>query len=322
MRVMQIGNVGIRLTDQAQSAPFSSENDWRKSLESMGHEVVPVHEQSWGGDPAQVAHVAPDMVLWTHTGGWGPAPHMVAAFVAACRERSIPIAGLHLDLWKGLDRANTIATNPYFRSLDVFAQADPDFDWWKERGVNAIYSPPGVLEASCYLAEPVPELAHEITATMARGYHSEHGFRRTLIDWLERTYGTRFKLYEHGSGMREHRLNQLMASAAVVIGDTCHAGKIAGYTSDRLYESTGRGARLVYPRIEGITDDAPVRTFTPENLSEMRAQIEDALAAPEAQRGVERAHAIAWTRANHTYRHRLAALIEALKERKLLRADA
>lgn len=325
MRVLQIGNVGIRQRDGAASAPFSTENDLRKSLESMGHTVHPVHEDGWGGDPSILDTVKPDLVLWTKTPGWGPSPHMTLEFFAGAKARGIPTAGLHLDLWKGLERANAIAAEPYFHGLDVFAQADPDLEWWRARGVNAIYSPPGVLEASCYLADPVPELAHEIVFVGSRGYHPEYPFRGELIVWLERTYGPRFKLYEHGSGMREHRLNQLYASARVVVGDSCFAGKIPGYWSDRLPESLGRGARLVFPRIQGRLAGwswVPCAMFEPGDFSDLQAKIEARLAVPEAEALTERLEAIEWTKATSTYRIRLQALLDALAGRGLLKVSA
>lgn len=315
MKIAVIGDCGPT------AAPWATAQDLSKSLESMGHDVIRVFEREWGGELPPAVLDSTSMVLFNHTPGWGPRPHIFERFMADCRSRGIAIAGLHLDLWKGLERASTIASDPAYR-VDLFAQADPDLEWWRARGVTAMYLPPGVLEASCYLAEPDPELAIDVTFCGARGYHGEYKFRADLIDWLERTYGPRFKLWEHGKGMREARLNVLYASARVVVGDSCFAGKIPGYWSDRLPETLGRGGRLIFPRIDGLPEDVPCRLFEPGNLADLQAKIEDALVTPEAEAMEERRRAVAWALKGETYRHRLQALLEALAERGLLKAAA
>lgn len=305
MRVLQIGNFG---------APFSTENDLKKSLESIAVEVATVQENAWDGG-LSVLDAAPDWVLYTHTHGWGPEAAKISAFLEECRLRDIPTVAYHLDLWRGLEREKDLDTHPFFRCRYMFSPDPGPPGWWTARGVNHVWHPPAVLEASCYLAEPDPGAhPHRVIFVGSRGYHHEYAFRPSLIRFLAETYGQDFALYEHASGMRGHKLNVLYASAAVAVGDSCFGGQAShpGYTSDRFYESLGRGARVVTPAIAGITEGAPCRTFAAGNLVSLRAAVAEALAVPAAEALAERHRAVEWVRESHTYRHRLEAVIARL----------
>lgn len=310
MRVLQVGNF-------ADWAPHSTENDLRRTLESMGHEVVTIHEQAWTGDP-KALDCQPAFFLYTHTqcDGWGPPLKTALEFFAECRRRKIPTVSYHLDLWRGLSREAGMTSSPFFRADYCFTPDPATPEWWASKGVRRhVYSPPGVLEESCYLAEPSSDWSgHDVIFVGAKGYHHEYPFRGQLIDWLRDTYGRRFTLYEHASGMRGHKLNVLYASARVVVGDSCFAGKMPFYFSDRLPETLGRGGRLVFPAVEGLPADTPCRLFKPGSYASIREQIEAALAVTdEAELRREREAAVAWVKAGHTYRHRLQRAIDILR---------
>lgn len=315
MRVMQIGNFG---------ASWSTENDLRRSLESMGHDVRQVQENTWTG-VGDLDGVS--LVVYTHTHGWGPEPGAVLAFLERCRAAKVPTVGIHLDLWRGLERARNIPTTPWFRCDYIFTADGGDPEFWRGHGVNHRWLPPAVLEASCYLAEPDRALhPHDIVFVAARAYHSEYGFRAQLQEWLPKTYGDRFRHYEHGwtkdpagdphiesNKMRGHNLNVLYASAKVVIGDSCFAGTLPNYWSDRLPETLGRGGLLVFPDIEGLPWDTPMRTFMPANLDSLARAVEHVLSEPADVLLAQRHAAVAWARAGQTYRHRLESVFSMLR---------
>lgn len=308
---------------------FSTETDVRRSLESMGHEVTPMRECMVTMDDIETQCFGADLFLWLH----GHGSQTTGMTAERLRALPCPTVGFTLDLFRGLksrpggSAEAYIRDNPWFRCQWFFsADGGAPAGWWEGQGVNHRYSPPGVLESSCYLAEPVSGMAHDIVFVGARGYHPEHP-RAELVAWLERTYGERFAFYEHGghrtiAGRREalgtdtrmHRLNQLYASARVVVGDSCFAGSVERYTSDRYPESLGRGARLVYPRIPGVTDDAPCRLYEPGNFSDLAAKIEEAMSAAPEQAIAERHRAIAYVKDGWTYRHRMEAMLGTLTD--------
>jgi len=53
--------------------------------------------------------------------------------------------------------------------------------------------------------------------------------------------------------VRGEALNQIYANAKIVVGDTLNLDfKYPWYSSDRLFEVTGRGGFMIYPDIEGL----------------------------------------------------------------------
>lgn len=237
MRIAYIGNF---------RPEFSTENDVAKSLRALGHQVT-----EWQEDRPLVADWDPrqDLVLWSHTHGWDQVSWPdIASF---CAPKGVPTVAFTLDLFRGLARHDPayVETHPWFRCKYFFQPDSPD--WLRARGVNAYFSPPAILESSCYVSplDPKHEAYGKVVFVGSRTYHPEWGFRPALIDWLEKTYGQDFLLYEHSSGLRGDRLNQVYANAAVVVGDSCFASPDSPYTSDRLFESLGRGAALLYPNI-------------------------------------------------------------------------
>ena len=313
MRVLQIGNVGQN------SSEYSTENDLRRTLESMACDVLPLHERGlgWAALGQALDRHHPDWCLWTTTPSWSLAPEVARTFLATCRARAIPVVGLHLDLWRGLrERHSGFNSHPYF-GLDYLLTPDgsPAAELeWKRRGVNHVWSPPGILEASCYLAPADQRQAHDVIFVGALGYHEEHP-RRQLLEWLAYRYGLRFKLYEHSSAMRGHRLNVLYASARVVAGDSCFAGRPGweGYWSDRLPETLGRGGRLVFPQVVDLPADLPCRTYRAGDFDDLGEKIEDALTTSDTEAHAERLSGVAWALAGHTYRHRVEAIIARLR---------
>ena len=305
--------------------PWTAECDFRRTLQGLGHEVIPIPENLWNGrlkgepwEPGR-RRSAPvgwgdfELFAWVSTYGWAPDNERMLAFLAECRERGVPTVAYHLDIWRGLRRAFQVETLAHFRCQYFFSGDGGSPEFWESRGINHRYLLPAVLEDSCYLGAPDPRHDPEIVFIGSRQYHQEHPWRRRMLDYLERTYGPRFRIYEHSSGMRGERLSRLLVSARVTVGDSCFAGLLPGYTSDRLYESLGRGARLVYPEIAGVTDGAPCITHRPDDLGSLREAVELALSDSPDEARAERESAVAWTRSAHTYRHRWQEIFRVLR---------
>src|SRR5205823_1986374 len=82
--------------------------------------------------------------------------------------------------------------------------------------------------------------------------HEEHRNARTyMIDWLKQRYGgRRFRVYTGGIRNRDHA--DLCASATIIIGDSCLAGKLDRYWSERIPETLGRAGFLIHPYCPGL----------------------------------------------------------------------
>lgn len=319
MKLAYIGNVGPG------SAPHSTENEVRKALEHLGVAVVPLHEQrfDWtaGAVPADV-----DVVLWTHTHGFAPPKthgHQTR-FLDALRDRGLPTVSYHLDLWWGLSRQHQVAEEPFFRT-DLVCTADGGHDaQWEAAGVNHVWFPPAVSELECVPGAPRDEYRSEIAfvGTWMPGYHPESTHRAQLVDWLRDTYGDRCAFWPKPGqpALRGEDLRDLYASVKVVVGDSCLAGQITHYSSDRVPETIGRGALLVHPHVEGVTDgtlytDGEHLLCWPAGDWDALANTIDAALADDGMRQ----QVTTWGRNHvlwaHTYTVRMKQLIKLLHDR-------
>lgn len=314
MRVAFLGNFAW--------ATFTTENDIRRSLESLGHEVIQLQETDRLDGLeylAQVKAADPDWFQWQHTPTFNY-PH-VQEMLDGIKALGIPTVAYHLDLYRGLKREGQHNHMfPWWHCDHVFSpDGGAPEGWWEERGINHHWSPPGVLADSCYSARPNLALhPHPIIFVGSRGYHAEHPFRGELLSWLETTYGDDFKLYEHSSVMREHKLNVLYASAKVIIGDSCTVNGVAphGYWSDRVPETLGRGGFLLHPATPGMEsyfqDGVHLETFNRECFEEELPDLIDWALDDEWARGAMSKNGQAEVIKRHTYRTRMQTVIETV----------
>ena len=133
-----------------------------------------------------------------------------------------------------------------------------------------------------------------------------------MVNQLREIYASNFRLY---TGIRHANLNNLYATAKVVVGDHCFAG-VPRYSSDRLYETTGRGGFIIYPETEGVTEEIPgLVTYKPQDMRDLVAKINYWLADEnQAERIRRRNEAHQWVKKNATYTNRMQQL---LAERRL-----
>jgi hypothetical protein len=236
---------------------YSSETHHKKSLESLGHQVVPLQETQAGSETILDEAMSSDMFIWVHTHGWQTPGSMTMNTVLSYLKRaSIPTVTYHLDLWLGLQRQSDLNKDSVYRSISHFFTVDPHMaDWFNNNtDVKGHYLPGGVFGEECYMKSPSQE-KNDVIFVGSKGYHPEWRYRPELITWLEINYPSRFKRYG-GDGLgvvRGDDLNQLYANTKVVMGDSlCIGFNYAGYWSDRVYETTGRGGFIIHPEIEGL----------------------------------------------------------------------
>jgi hypothetical protein len=142
-------------------------------------------------------------------------------------------------------------------------------------------------------------------------YHKEYPFRAKLVEWLHKKYGSRFGHYGGGGYgvVRGHELNTLMATAKVVVGDSCFGGR-PNYVSDRYYETRGRGGFLIHPHVKGVDTEGVVH-YSAGNLESLGYQIDSYLQDHLLRESLRR-RGFMWVKGNETYTHRTKEVLERI----------
>lgn len=303
---MKIGFIGNFIPS------FSTESDRKWSFEKLGHEVITFQENKTTKEMLLDAIGGLDMLVYSHTHGW-EIEGLIEVF-EECKVLDVPTVSAHLDRWAWLDRVKDVGQEAtWFTEFIFMADASPEaVELYDKFNLNWFYLRPGVIERDCYIAEPNhDEFPHEIVFTGSKGYHREYAWRPALIEWLHKTYGSRFGHYGNDGirVVREHDLNVLYSTAKVVVGDSCFGGR-PNYVSDRYYEVRGRGGVLLHPKVEGV-DNVGVTHYEHENFEDLKKQI-DFLLENKEDRELLRATGCTWVRDNETYTHRAKEIIEVV----------
>jgi hypothetical protein len=315
VRVAYVGNFG---------PSHSTESHVGTALEADGLDLVRHQEDEvdWDRLAAEVADA--DFVLWTHTEGLA-GPQTYDAQRRFLDSVEVPTAVLHLDLWHGLGREHLVRESPHFR-CDVVCTADGGHDdAWKAAGVNHHWLPPGVSEAECVPGTPRDEYRSELAfvGSWQGGYHRESKHRFELVRFLQKRYGNRCKFWprKHEPAVRGDALRDLYASVDLAVGDSCMAGSIDRYWSDRVPETVGRGACLLHPAVPGLEEHFKhgehLLTYTPFDFADLGCLIDYYLDHPDERRTIAaagREHVLATA----TYEVRVEQLIDLLRAERLL----
>lgn len=311
MRVAYCGNFSVS---------FSTESHVAASLEHLGHTVLRIQEGTVRAtDIARsVKDFSSDMYLHTQTRGLadsGGTPDERRSMLEDIKSIGIPTVGYHLDLFFGLDRAEYVRTDPYFQ-VDHFFSTDGGHDAeWKDAGVNHYWLPPGVYHAEAIDGTPRDEYRCDVAFVGSwKSYaHVEHWpIRRMMLKQLQRRYGRGFRTFPQGPAVRGIDLTDLYASVKVVVGDSCLAGNIKGYWSDRVPETMGRGGFLVHPYVEDIDEVHPFINFFHQQDWGFMCDIVDHYLADDGLREERRQQQAQHTRDHHTYAHKMQTVIDTV----------
>jgi hypothetical protein len=181
--------------------------------------------------------------------------------------------------------------------------------------------PAGVYDKECYIHPDydTQNFEYDVIFVGSKRYHHEHKYRPELIDFLRKTYGKRF-LHVGGDGdtgtIRGEALNRVYAKSKIAIGDSLNIGfNYPYYTSDRLFESTGRGGFTIYPRIKGLEeyfeDSKEIVFYEHGNFEDLSNKIDKYLADDEEREKI-RMSGHERTKTEHTYLNRWIAIMNEL----------
>ena len=300
-------------------APYSSENNYKETLEKLGHKVFALQEKKATGRVI-TAFNGIDLFIWIHTHGWNT--EGISDALTELRKRNVPIITYHLDLWMGLAREKEM-TEDYFK-VDHFFTVDKAMAEWlnKNTKTKGHYLAAGAVESECLMGTANKEkFPHEIVFTGSKNYHPEYSYRATLINWLHQTYGSSFAHY--GSGglqtIRGKELNDLYASAKIVIGDTlCKNFTYENYFSDRYFEVPSRGGFMIAPYINGIEDyydiGKEIVTYTYGDFTQLKKLIDHFLVSDSEREEIRNA---GYERAkqDHNYTERWKTILKTIFEK-------
>lgn len=309
MRIVFLGNFDV---------PYTTENDFKKTYERLGHTVIPLQENRVTTEKLLNACKSADLLHYVHTHGWETTGHKTMEQVL--KEINCYSISVHLDYWKGLKREKDVGTHPFWQTDFVFTADGGSNEWYRKKGINHYYLPAGILEESCYLGEKKESYSFDVLFAGSYHYHPEWSYRPKLLDWLSETYKNRFVRVagdtKHGT-IRGNYLNDLYNSSKVIVGDTlCLNFNHPDYFSDRLFETTGRGGFIIFPYIKGIEKmfelGRELITYEFGNFEQLKSLI-DYYLEHEEERNKIRLAGMERTKRDHTYTERVRQIFETIK---------
>ena len=310
MKIVFLGN---------HSVDYSSETHHCKTLEALGHEVIRLQEGRASGEQILEQALGADILIVVHTHGWETPGMSLDKVLRICTRNSVITLSYHLDLWLGIQRQKDLDKDPVYKDIQHFFVTDRLMSEWfnKETNVQGHYLPAGVYHGEVYMSEDKHPKANDVIFVGSRGYHAEWGYRTRLVDWLGDVYKDKFT-HVGGDGatgtVRGHDLNAMYASSKVAVGDTlCINYDYPYYFSDRLFESTGRGAFTIFPYIKGLEDNFEIGkeivTYEFNNWDELKQKIDYYIEHDEEREKIRQA-GHQRTKRDHTYLQRWNVILE------------
>lgn len=289
------------------------------ALESLGAEVIRLQENGVDLGAMERRAAGADLLLYTRT--WGLPSGAIEMF-RRLERGGVVTASFHLDLYLGLNRENTLGGDPFWETGWVFTpDGDPaSAERFAAQGIRHVWSPPAVHGPECVPGSFDARFDHDVVFVGSYPYpHAEWTYRNEVVEWCQATYGDRFKRWGGGAGtvVRNEPLNDLYATARVVVGDSlCPGFSKPRYWSDRLTETLGRGGFLVWPHIEGVAEEGFIsgehyRAYKFGDFDELGAVIDWAIANPDERARIAKAGQ-EFVLSRHTYRHRMETLLRTV----------
>ena len=311
---MKIALLGNNVVD------YCSEVHYQKTLESMGHIVYFITESRSHTEDILTIALNCDLFIWVHSHGFeNPGKLTMRSVLATLKENGIPTVGYHLDLYMGLERWKEYENHEYF-DVEYFFTVDKLMADWLNASTEtkAYFLEAGVFDQECVML-PKQRVRYDTVFVGSKNYHKEWPYRPQLVNYLDETYGNRFiHIGPDGAGVfRGLPLNQIYSNAKIAVGDTLNPEfNYPYYSSDRFFETMGRGGFLIYPKIEGFApeyvDGKHVVYYKHGDLVDLQSKI-DYYLTHEDERETIRLAGFNLTREKNTYRNRWQTILDTIK---------
>lgn len=308
---------------------WTTANDLLDTLQRMGVVVQAIDEpdsDAWSCLLGRLkSEERPDAVIWNRTPSLSAkvGVEMQGALLYQAEKAGVPTVAFHLDRWWGLKREYELRTEPFFRCSYVFTADGHDEDRWKRLGINHHWSPPAIAPRHVFQGVSEPRYRTKVLFVGTQyGYHPEWQHRDELVRWLRRYYGKDALFIPNRSmgSVRGAKLNNVIASAKVVVGDSCLVPDgdrpYRRYCSDRVFEVPGRGGLLMHPFVGGVIEPFPsevimsghVQGYPLGDFKEMKRLIDWWLSHEEDRQKTAQS-AYEHVLENHSYFNRLTAAL-------------
>lgn len=183
-----------------------------------------------------------------------------AAFIKQCRQEGLPTISWTFDLIIGHPaRQDSVKTFSFLYADYCFLTDGGRQAEYRALGINKYTLRQGIPDEFAYMEKKEQTIDILFVGT-------ENGtfpYRQRMLRFLKEKYGARFMWVgrDNAYQVRGKDLNTLYAKAKIVIGDCMYA---ENYWSNRVYETIGRGAFLIHPRVKGLELElTPYKHFVP-----------------------------------------------------------
>jgi hypothetical protein len=219
-------------------------------------------------------------------------------------------------IWGTIREKQLIYSHHIFKADLVLTTDGGNVERWKEAGINHKVLRQGIYYPEAIAGKARSKYAYDVVFVGTSIHREAFGwkYREELITMLKNRYGSRFKQFGHAGEIRNLELNDLYASAKVVVGDSVYSPL---YWSNRIYETLGRGGFLIFPMIAGLEKEfIPYKHFIPYdygNYNQLFEKIDYYISNAE-DRNIIRKAGQDHCRENHSYTVRCKQLIKYIKE--------
>lgn len=300
MRIVYIGNFSELYHEEGRA----------RSFEKIGCDVYRYEEKRFTEDKLkEIIELKPDFVLFAKL---KIEPLLKAKIIPVLKENNIKTVSWNPDLYFGLARESILRDSNSIFKADYVLTPDGGHDKeWKELGINHKTLRQGIFDEECKTGKQinVPRIIFVGTE------NPEFPYRAKLMNYLARKYKSDFGWFGRFNSLeiRDDKLNDLYASAKIVIGDSVYSPH---YWSNRIYETIGRGGFIIHPMIEGLDKEyTPYKHFVPYEYNDFKGLFEkiDYFIRNEKERREIAKAGFEYTKQNHTLVNRVKQLLELIK---------
>jgi len=279
-----------------------------RSFEKLGYRIFRFSEKAFDTDNFlhQVDIIKPDFVVFAKLKI--PTANIV---VRELKRRKIKTVCWVWDLYFGLNREFFVGRLPMFKADYVFSPDGGNDEKFKERGVNHYLLRQAIYDEYCYKGKFRKEYNYDVVFVGCE--NMQWHYRTELCNFLKKNYKS-FKWFGRNNTLeiRGHELNDLYASAKIVIGDSVYSPY---YWSNRLYETLGRGGFMIFLEIEGLDREyIPYKHYIPykmEDFKGLKEKIDYYLKNKKGRKKISN-EALKYTQKHHTLIQRCQELIKII----------